>query len=314
MKHRHSSLALVAVAAILAAGCEKETNITVDNTPVAARITSTIDAMTTRASGTTWAVGDAIGITTETTGQTRYTNIKYIATTPEGYFYPTGNLPKDTIFFWDNVEVTFNAYYPYVGKNGEVPGTNGVLTKIITATDQTKEGQPKIDYLFATATIKGLDNYEVKLPFKHHMSRIVLNFVAYNGMVSLNDFTYTVTRFPLEGTFNTTTGETKGTKTGDLNDLPLTVPSGATTISSTLIVFPMEMSATPTHFSILMNNRVYKGKLNFPQYPDNSKLYGFRPGYSYSYNVRVSNNKLTINLADIENWEESNGGNVYINN
>lgn len=310
-------LASLAAAATLLGGCEKETDITVNNTRVAACITSTIDAMATRAAGTTWAVDDAIGITTISPGYTSYTNIKYRATTTDGVFIPTGRLPKDTIFFWDKSEVTFKAYYPYEGKNGDAPGTNadGILLKAITATDQTPDGQAKFDYLFATA--KGsVDKSNVELRFTHRMSRIVLNFIAGDGLVSLDDFTYTVTGLPLEGTFDTNTGDAKvkaiNTSTGT-GDLSLAITSGgASTISSTLIVFPMEMPSTPTRLSIIMNQRTYGGNFKIPKYADNSNLYGFQPGYSYSYNVRVNNSKLVITLAEIENWKEGDDQNINI--
>lgn len=309
-------VALVAAATLLG-GCEKESNSTVDNTLVVARITSTIDEMATRAAGTTWAVDDAIGITTTSTSSWTYTNIKYRATTQDGVFIPTGGLPKDTIFFWDTSEVTFNAYYPYEGKNGEAPGTNadGILLKAITAADQTPDGQAKFDYLFATATGSAY-NSSVELRFTHCMSRIVLNFIAGDGLVSLDDFTYTVTGLPLEGTFDTNTGDAKvkaiNTSTGT-GDLSLAITSGgAERISSTLIVFPMEMSSTPTSLSIIMNQRTYGGKFKIPKYADNSNLYGFQPGYSYSYNIRVNNSKLVITLAEIENWKEGDDQNINI--
>ncbi len=69
-------IAATAAAVLLLAGCEKESNNTVENGPVAAGFTSTIAGMTsghgsagtdgtpaTRAAGTAWTADDAIGIT-----------------------------------------------------------------------------------------------------------------------------------------------------------------------------------------------------------------------------------------------------------
>ena len=145
-------VALVTAAAILAGGCEKESDNTVDNTPVAARITSTIDDMATRAVNTAWTAGDAIGVSGKS-GEKPYVNVKYVTTAGSGAFTVVNNPGEDNaIYFQNKDDVTFTAYYPYDGENGTAPGTNGIISKSITAAEQTADGQAKFDYLFATAT------------------------------------------------------------------------------------------------------------------------------------------------------------------
>ena len=90
------------------------------------------DAVATRASGTTWADKDEIGVSENRYG---YTNVRYRRA--NGKFEPAGSI----IFFEDDASTTFSAYYPY-DSNG------GTLTATTDATAQ--KNQPKIDFLYAT--------------------------------------------------------------------------------------------------------------------------------------------------------------------
>lgn len=300
-------VALVAAAAILLGGCEKESDNTVDNVPVAARITSTIDDMATRAAGTAWAAGDAIGVSTSLMGGVVYTNVKYhTPTAGSGAFTVVNGKGEDNdIYYQDKSDVKFTAYYPFYGSNGTAPGAKGIISKTITDADQTADGQAEFDYLFATAT-GSVANPTVKFQFRHCMTRIVLNFLPGNGIASLSDLTYTIKALALEGTFNTKTGATAGTATGDLT---LSVPYNAAAMSSTLIVFPQQ--ANGANISITMNGVNYTGTIDFPENADNNKQRELRAGYSYTYNVKVNNGTLGIEPADINEWGE--GGNTDIN-
>lgn len=296
-------VALVA-AAILLGGCEKESDNTVDNAPVAARITSTIDDMATRASGTHWDRGDAIGVS-GISGGYPYVNAQYVTTAGDGKFTVVNAAGEDNdIYYQDKSDVKFTAYYPYAGSNGKAPGAKGIISKTITDADQTAEGQPKIDYLFATAT-GSVASPTVKFQFRHCMTRIVLNFLPGNGIASLSNLTYTIKALALEGTFNTETGATAGTAT---DDLTLSVPYNAAAMSSTLIVFPQQ--ANGANISITMNGVNYKGTIDFPENANNNQR-ELRAGYSYTYNVKVNNGTLGIEPADINEWGE--GGNTDIN-
>ena len=298
--------ALVAAVAILAGGCEKESDNTVDNAPVAARITSTIDDMATRAAGTAWAADDAIGVSGRT-GLVEYIHVKYVTTAGDGKFTVVNNGPGEDndIYFQDKRSATFTAYYPFNGETGTAPGANGIISKSITDADQTADGQPLIDYLFATATASSA-NPNVKFQFKHCMSRIILNFLPGNGIASLSNLEYTINDLALEGTFNTKTGATAGTATGNLT---LSVSNNASGMSSTLIVFPQQ--ANGANIKITMNGVDYTGTIDFPENADNGSTRELRAGYSYTYNVKMNNGSLGIELADINEWGD--GGNTDIN-
>lgn len=296
---------LVAATALLAAGCGKESDNAVDNAPVTARITSTIDAMETRAAGTAWDIGDAIGITTTSNTGVKYTNIKYRATTAGGDFTPAGSMLQDEIYFQNRENVTFAAYYPYDGANGTAPGTNadGILPKNITAADQTSTGQAKFDYLFATAT-GSFASPNVKFQFKHCMTRLVLNFLPGNGFDSLDALTYTIGALALNGTFDTLTGVAKMTETGGTGRLILSVPYSADGMSSTLIVFPQQ--ADKADIIIAMNGETYTGTIDFPENSANNNVRELLAGHSYTYNIKVNDSVLIISPANIDDWEGGN--------
>lgn len=292
----------MAVAASFLAGCEKESDNAVDNSPVAARITSAIDGMGTRAAGTAWAAGDAIGIN-GTSGTAEYKNVKYVTTSGDGVFTPDGGAGNN-IYFQDKDEVTFTAYYPHYGTSGTTPGTDGTLNKTIAATDQDPDAQPQIDFLFATA-IGSSAKPNVQFQFKHCMSRLVLNFQPGDGISSLSDIEYTLYGLLPFGTFNTTTGEAKADINKPGADLTLTVPFNTQGMSSSPIVYPQQKDQADV--TVFMGGMEYKGTITFPQNPGNSQTRELLSGYAYTYNIKVNKSGLTISKATISEWTQ--GGN-----
>lgn len=95
MKTLHQILtaaACLAAACLLLGGCGNESEGAGSNAPVPARITSVIDGMSTRASGTAWAPGDRIGITaTKADGTVLLSNAPYVTTDGNGTFTPACN-------------------------------------------------------------------------------------------------------------------------------------------------------------------------------------------------------------------------------
>ena len=80
-------------------------------------------------------------------------------------------------------------------------------------------------------------------------------------------------------------------------------------MSSTLIVFPQQ--ANGANIKITMNGVDYTGTIDFPENADNGSTRELRAGYSYTYNVKMNNGSLGIELADINEWGD--GGNTDIN-
>ena len=199
--------ALAALALSLAA-CTND-NEAMDNSPVAARINAEIsDAVATRASGTQWAVGDRIGISTVEGTADSYTNVCYEW---NGNSFTTS--PEKAIYFHATEDVVFRAYYPY-DENGK--------TLKATTDGEAQKNQPEIDFLYATGATASTHNPTVNFTddtdtggkdcsFHHCMSQITLTFVAGDGVSfsAIQPESYTLSGLVLTGSFDTTTGIAK---------------------------------------------------------------------------------------------------------
>ena len=135
-----------------------------DTAPVAARVTASIGAAQSRASGTSWGAGDRIGIS-----GAEYDNVPYI-TDGNGDFSPVGS----EIFFQSSEVVTFNAYYPYNAAGGEF--------NVNTASQQEQE---KFDFLYAEGATASAAQPKLSFTgdhaFRHCMTRLILNIEAHAG-------------------------------------------------------------------------------------------------------------------------------------
>lgn len=318
-------MAATAAALLLLAGCDKESNNTVENGPVAARIHTVIDPMTsgpgssggsgtdgtptTRAAGTAWTANDAIGITaTHTDGTKLLDNAHYLTPNGDDKFEAEDG---SVFYFTDNSEVGFTAYYPWTATD-ELE--NGIIQIDLTdATYQTPEKQPEIDFLFATAT-GSATNPDVKLQFRHCMSRVVLRFLPGDGIAELDDIEYTLNEMELGGTFNTLTGEAKSTgRFSAISPLILTVSgSNAAELSSPLILFPQQGNDLRT-LKLTMRGTTYSATFQLPQNPQNN-VRGLFAGHSYTYNVKINNTTMTISQATISDWGDGGSEDITSTN
>ena len=313
-------IAATAAAVLLLAGCEKESNNIVENGPVAARITSTIAGMPTpcgsngtpgtRASGTAWTKNDEIGITAlDASDIMLLDNACYVTRGGDGKFEAEDG---SVLYFTDNFEVSFTAYYPWTATEKL---ENGIIQDVLTeATNQAPENQPKIDFLFATA--KGsAANADVKLQFRHCMSRLVLNFKPGEGITELDDIEYTLDGMELGGTFNTQTGEAKSEgKVSGLVALTLTVPgNGAAELSSPLILFPQQGNELRS-LTLTMRGTTYTATFQLPQNPQNNNVRELLAGHSYTYNVKINNTTMTISQATISDWGDGGSQDITSTN
>lgn len=191
-----SQYILIAVTAIVAlSGCgnNKETEPDLTGRKDAPSFTATIGDDLTRAFDQTWELGDEIGIS----GCNR-TNVCYITNNASSFRVKQSG---DQIYFQDESEVIFTAYYPWNNLNAGVSVIN-VDTK-----DQTK--QKTFDYLWATASGKK-DAPDVSFNFTHRMTKLYLTVRPGNGMSyeELKKVRLSLKGFGLTGTFNTADGNT----------------------------------------------------------------------------------------------------------
>ena len=273
--------------------CTNDNEVT-DNGPVAAVINAEIsDAVATRASGTTWADKDEIGISENRFG---YTNVPYRL--ENGKFIPAGTI----IFFQDDDPTTFSAYYPY-------DADGGTLTATTDATAQ--QNQPAIDFLYATGATASTHNPEVNFTddtaaggtdcsFHHCMSQITLTFEAGSGVsfTAIKPVSYTLSGLTLTGSFDTETGIAKADE--DAQTANLTMGLGGE-LTSSVILFPQTRASIG--LTVVYNDNEYNATLNVPDG-------ALKSGNNYTWTVTVRNTGLSIGSAEISDWNPVSGGNV----
>ena len=273
--------------------CTNDNEMT-DNGPVTAVINAEIsDAVATRASGTTWADKDEIGVSENRYG---YTNVRYRRA--NGKFEPAGSI----IFFEDDASTTFSAYYPY-DSNG------GTLTATTDATAQ--KNQPKIDFLYATGATADTHNPTVNFidgtkaggkdcSFHHCMSQITLTFEAGSGVdfSTIQPESYTLSELVLTGSFDTTTGIAKTDEKAQAAGLDMPIGS---TLTSSVILFPQTKASIS--LTVVFNGNDYNATLTVPD----GEL---KAGNNYTYTVTVRNKGLSIGSAEITDWNPVISGDV----
>lgn len=291
-----SAAVVIAAAPFLFTACDKND----DCAPVAANITATIRPMETKAGNTTWAAGDAIGVSAAISGKD-YTNVQY-RTDGSGKFVVVNPASgaDNTIYFQDEKEVNFTAYYPYEGANGTMPGSAGVISRTITGDDLKPEGLPGIDFLWATA--KGSSAATtVNFSFDHAMSRLVFAFEKGDGVVQLENIQYSLNGLTPEGTFNTLTGVARVSS----NPNP-TVLGGDMAASgdmkAMLIAYPGQ-EGTLT-LEVTMAGKKYTASFQMAAEQGTNTSIPLKGGCSYTYNVKLSKQAITVEQATITPWDE----------
>ena len=260
----------IAAAAMLLTACSSDEPGTLSH-PASASFTAQIGNTATRAAGTQWGAGDAIGIS-GVSGTKTYTNLPFVTASGDGRFAPTG----DAIFYQTTEPVTFTAYYPYNADGGVIEGSTS---------DQT--AQPSFDFLWAQAS-GSYDSPAVNFNFDHKMSLITLSFLNGND-VNLSGLTYTVGGLKTEGTFDTATGEAAATGSFATLTAPVTADH-----KSSLIVFPQ------TAESVTLT-----ATADGQQYVCSLPLSELNPGNQYGFNLTIKKSGMTVTGSSITDWSAS---------
>ena len=286
-------LYFAATALLLAACTNDEALTTATDGEVALKVNAAISGISTRASGTNWATGDRIGLSTTSDTKTKYANV------PFEYNGAAFIADGTDIYFQDTRTAVFSAYYPYTAEAGTV-------SKTITADDQTAENQPQIDYLSASgATASKASptvNFTGEQAFNHCMSQVTLTFINGDDVELDGNLTsYTLGGLVMEGSFDTATGKAQATGTQPaaltiaLTDV--TTTEGAYT-AAPLILFPQ--TAAQADISVTVDNEIYTATLIIP-------AGALQAGNNYTFPVTVSKTGLTVGSASINDWTDVQG-------
>lgn len=263
---------------------------------VAAQVSADIEGVRSRAAGTTWDNGDAIGISTTSTGKTSYANMKYV-TTGDGSFTHDGGAATG-IFFQDTQDVTFSAYYPFTGDEK----TAARIISNVTTENQAKQKQ--FDFLFASSAKANYAapqlNFTGDAAFSHKMTRLIVNIKTdANSDFTASDVTsgtYTISGIKHSGTFNTATGE--ATATGNATDdwaITATAADADGVRTYSMILYPQNVATLTLKATIA--DQLYTCDLT----P------ALASGMSYTYTITVRKTGLTVSNCTINSWGD--GGN-----
>lgn len=309
-----------AISTLMLAACSSDEVLTGEgNVQDMARFSATIHAPGTRAYNQIWEANDEIGIS-GTSGSATYTNVCYLTADGSGNFTPKDESGK--IYFQDNNEVTFTAYYPWNDLQG------GATT--ITADTWGQKEQKKFDFLWAQ-TKGSKTKADVNFTFAHKMTKVVLTVkcgsdVSYDEVKSavlvLDDFRHA-------GSFNVTDGTTAvtdnvsamwefaGNTENEAYNAPFKNDDEKQTVSYTLIFFPQEFEAPLPFTATIPGEQSFTAGLDFTganaeKDGDNAKN-EWVEGRQYNMGIVLNKTGITVEGCTITKWDEVDGGNVDAN-
>ena len=299
----------IAAAALLFAACANEEDGIGNNGPVAATVKADIsNNIKTRgtADDNSWTAGDAIGVYVTSSGYTTGDNKKYVTTNGDGNFEAADN--NNTIYFKNNEETTFSAYYPYSEslKNGKMDWNM----------DEVKANQPcKADVLFASGATASKASPTVNFTdaehrFKHCMSLVEFKIKPGQGVKYNN---YRLNRLELKGIFtsgkfDTRTGAVitigdRGSIRRDFDDVYFENEE-----SFAYIMLPQSLESNKMDIEIYLLLNDSEVKYTTPITPSTNGQ--FEGGKKYTYNITVKNTGITIENANIVPWGNGDSSNL----
>lgn len=299
----------IAAAALLFAACANEEDGIGNSGPVAATVKADIsNNIKTRgtADNNSWTTGDAIGVYASSSGYTTGDNKKYVTTNGDGTFEAADN--NNVIYFKDNTETTFSAYYPYSESL-----TDGKMDWNMA---EVEENQPcKADVLFASGATASkaspIVNFtDIEHRFKHCMSLVEFKIKPGQGVKYNN---YKFNRLELKGIFrsgkfDTRTGsvETAGDRgyiSRNFDDV-----SFENEESFAYIMLPQSLESNKMDMDIylLLNDSEVKYTTSISPSTNGQ----FEGGKKYTYNITVKNTGITIEDANIFPWENGDSSDL----
>ena len=297
----------IAAAALLFAACANEEDGIGNNGPVAATVQADIVKNITRATtDDTWSKNDAIGVYATSSGNTTGDNKKYVTTNGDGTFEAADN--NNIIYFKDNKETTFSAYYPYSESL-----TDGKMDWNMAAVEAN---QPcKADVLFASGATASkasptVNFTDVEHRFKHCMSLVEFKIKPGQGVKYNN---YKFNRLELKGIFrsgkfDTRTGSVE--TAGDRGPIILNFDdvSFESEKSFAYIMLPQSLESNKMDIEIYLLLNDSEVKYTTPITPSTNGQ--FEGGKKYTYNITVKNTGITIEKANIVPWENGDSSDL----
>lgn len=289
-----------AALALVLAGCQSEDDFMSSdyaNDPMAVHIRAGIEALQTRVNtagtGNAWDENDQISVTNTSpeaiTGKDKAV-YKYNGSTwvPEG---------TDYIVWSDDVENTFEAYYPVV------EGKTDSYTQFELPTDQNSSDPDDDNYIgradYMTAAASQSKSNALNLTFKHHLAKVTVEISGYGDQYATQKPVFQAPTFTVPTTTTTVDGKT------------LTVAGNGTTVtglfsedasgkgehSFTAVLVPGNYAADDTFVQLNI-----QGGTPFIVKANEQLTNGLVSGKAYTFNVTVGKNGATINSVTVGDW------------
>ena len=289
-----------AALALVLAGCQSEDDFMSSdyaNDPMAVHIRAGIEALQTRVNtagaGDAWEDGDLISVANTSTGAVTGKDkavYKYNGSTwvPEG---------TDYIVWSDDVENTFEAYYPVV------EGKTDSYTQFELPTNQSSSNPTETNYIgradYMTAAASQSKSDALNLTFKHHLTKVTVKISGYGNQYATQKPVFQAPTFTVPTTTTTVDGKT------------LTVAGNGTTVtglfskdasteakhSFTAVLLPGKYAADDTFVQLNI-----QGGTSLTVKANEQLTTGLESGKAYTFNVTVGKNGATINSVTVGDW------------
>ena len=272
-------LGLVATAGLLLAGCatDSDNNSTWLSDPNAVHVSASVGSIFTRsnpaaadeAGQKSFNKGDVMGVSNNGT------SITYTYNKDTNDWQPG----SENYLVWDNSNLTFQCWYPADGKNS--------FSKGYIQEDQSNATEiAKSDYMKAEVTTltKIPDSRQLNVALVRKTARLILNIQSFNDQFDANTTKVNHIRIASKAS-------TEASETSTVNIKPLQKGEGGIGTTYTALVIPGKV----------------EGKLYFTdnestETPLVVKTGALEAGKSYTYNLIVGKNKVTIGNVTVADW------------
>ncbi len=261
------------------------------------RLSATIEGLKTRASGSAWDKGDAIGVYMKKSGETLTStaiakNVHYQTTGTSAFSPATG---ATTITFpLDGSNVDFIGYYPYKED----------IADFIYPVDLSNQSvQANIDLLYSdNAKTLNPSNPTVNMLFSHQLSKIVLQ-IEHEFITNMSDIEIIITNASTKANFNLTNG-TLSAPSATGNIACMVTSNGS---SAEAILLPTT-NLSGMEFWFMLDEETFKIPLN--SVPE---IQAFNKSTRYTYNIYLDSDLIpAVTLGEISDWTEGPSGNATI--
>ena len=190
---------------------------------------------------------------------------------------------NDKYLVWDEKNLTFEGYYPYDGKNDFSVG-------YIKQDQSTPKALAQSDYMYSTYNVPSIpSDKHLTLELERKTARLIFNIQKFNDEFSTEAKVKELKIYSYENTNEETTDDW-----GPIT--PYQVGNGGVGTTYTALVIPgviyAELNTSETH-SYLPSEEPEALKLETGE---------LKAGYSYTYNLIVGKNKVTVGGVTVAEW------------